>query len=133
MAQLSKAKKRTARLKRSNSLLRTNLKQTFRAYGRDRAILLAVLGQAGGRMMVTKGTIEQVTANMRGLDYAVEPSTIEGEFVVSLLTTVAPAVEWTGIVPDDTEVPASAECVINGNEDKAKELFNDGLAHVGEY
>lgn len=109
MAQLSKTKRKTTKLRRKNTQLRKGLKRTLAAYGRNRAILLAVLGQSGGKVIVTKGTLEQVAENMKILDYAVEQTTTENEYMVSLVTTIAPSTE----VP---AVPDGAECVINGTD-----------------
>lgn len=62
------------------------------------AILMAVLGQSGGEVTVTKGTIDQVGVNLPRLGYVVVPGKVENEVIVRMTEQEVP----TG--PDITPV-----------------------------
>lgn len=78
--------KHSIRAKRvSNRAVRRQADVAIREGANVFMALLAVLAQKGGEVVVTKGTAQQVAANIRNLSYVLEAGETEAEFKVRLL------------------------------------------------
>ena len=124
MPTASRNERRKRRLKRNNSLLQRSLKQESVERGKAMVVLLALLGQAGGEVTISKGTMQQTLSALKELTYQVTPTT-EGEFIIRLVSltetpeetastqavqmaTVNNPVEVPNDEPDDVHVEATA-------------------------
>jgi len=72
------------------------------------AILLTVLAQKGGEVTVTKGTIDQVGANLARLSYQIVTSEVPGEHIIRLVEGKDDGVPQTG---ETDPAPAQEETV----------------------
>ncbi len=93
MASASRNERRKRRVKRSNSLLKRALKAYEKAFQLENAqkqnvilMMAAVLAQNGGEITITQGTLNQVIENVATLGFQMEPSAVDGEFLVKLVT-----------------------------------------------
>lgn len=68
--------------KRSNRQRMRDADTAVRLQQRDRMVLLAVLAQKGGDVVITDGTVAQLTTEM---SYEILPGATEGERIVRLL------------------------------------------------
>lgn len=73
----------------------TNGKQAY-------ATLLAVLAQKGGEVVITQGTLDQVSQNYERLAWVVEKGKTPNEFIVKLIEAQAPETVTTGTAPETT-------------------------------
>lgn len=70
----------------SNRERRRRAEEAIAVGTRSFLVTLALLAQKGGEMIVTQGTLDQVTAKLQELDYEVVPNpATQGEFIVRLL------------------------------------------------
>jgi hypothetical protein len=69
-------------------------------------VLLTVLAQSGGEVTITKGTSDQVVADLARLTWAIEPGKEANEYVVRVVTDADVAtVPETPAVEADPEPP----------------------------
>ena len=85
MPTASRNERKKRRQKRTNSLLKKSLTQSYRAHAQALVTLFAVLAQRGGRIMVTEGTLKQASQNVNRLSYQVDKGDNEGEFIVQVV------------------------------------------------
>lgn len=97
----------------SNRSLRRRAMFSIRKGAEVFQAFMAVLAQKGGEVVVTKGTLDQVSENLSTLGYTITPNETHTEFTFRMTegTVVAPethgTVEITHI-PDDEEPPSVA-------------------------
>lgn len=103
MAQDSKKQRRLRRQRRQISLFGMNLtlgkrltqmEQTLKLFaqqeGQTRMLLLGLLAQHGGELKLTKGTLDSVVQNIKGLNWETSPNPADAnELVVRLVETEA--------------------------------------------
>ena len=77
MAQKSKRAKYQAQTKRENSLLKRALLASQQAQGRATALILGALVQAGGDIVFSQATTDQMNTDIARMGYKIEP-TAEG-------------------------------------------------------
>lgn len=104
MATASRNERKKRRQKRTNSLLKQSLKQTYQAHANALVTLFAVLAQRGGSVMVTKGTLEQASQNLNRLSYQVDKGDNEGEFIVRVVENTPNTTATTDIYTRNEEV-----------------------------
>lgn len=85
MSTPSRNERRKRRLKQNNSLLQRALKTESLARAKGMVVLCAVLGQKGGEVTITKGTLQQAIEHLSQLSYDIR-QTEEGELLVKLIT-----------------------------------------------
>ncbi len=125
MPTASRNERKKRRMKRTNSLLKKQIRNQQEAFQRYAAytqqmhlIFMTVLGQSGGEIRITKGTIEQAQLNLQNLSYSVTPtentdvdgvSAPSNEYVVRLVTQEEPSVtlvDSTGVAAvESAETP----------------------------
>ncbi len=82
-----------AKIRHNTNVLRRQARYSIQQGGQVYATLLAVLAQSGGDIVVTKGTLDQVGANMAGLGFTVVQGVTETEFIVRLVEGKQPEAE----------------------------------------
>ena len=82
MARTSRNQRKKQRTKRNNSVLKREVKQSALASYKLFSTFMMVLAQKGGEVTITKGTAEQVWAELSRLAYVVEPGATENEFII---------------------------------------------------
>mgnify|MGYP001591350277 CR=1 FL=1 len=85
MVTASRNLRRKRRIKRTNSLLKKSLKQSYAAHAQALVTLFAALAQRGGSIMVTEGTLKQASQNVNRLSYQVNKGDNEGEWLVQVV------------------------------------------------
>lgn len=75
----------TRRLRRTNKAMKRTLKSVATGGKQAYSTLLAVLAQKGGEVVITQGTIDQVTANYADLGFRVEKGDQPNEYKVLLV------------------------------------------------
>ena len=102
MATISRNRRRKARLKRNNSLLRRALGTESKKSNLSISTLFMVLAQQGGEVTLSKGTVLSVTQDVSKLSYAIDKGKEEGEFTVRLVVRQDEPVVTSdgGAVPD---------------------------------
>lgn len=104
MARASRNTRQKTKQKRNLSLATREVRALQASLYRTHITLLAVLGQQGGDVTVTKATFDHVLKNARTMNWESKPGQTDQEFEVRLITvgdtasTVAPAVEITKVV-----------------------------------
>ena len=91
------------RTKRTLSLTTRALQQTEQQRQQTMMTLLSVLAQAGGEITITKGTIQQVIEQYAQLAFSTGPGTVEGEFVVKMVTRDAADTAPVEATPEITQ------------------------------
>ena len=104
MATASRNERKKRRQKRTNSLLKQSLKQTYQAHANALVTLFAVLAQRGGSVMVTKGTLEQASQNLNRLSYQVDKGDNEREYIVRVVENTPNTTATTDIYTRNEEV-----------------------------
>jgi len=82
MAQASRNKRKQQRDKRNATTLRRALQRETMNHYKLFSTFMMVLAQKGGEVTITKGTAEQVLAELSRLAYVVEPGATENEFII---------------------------------------------------
>ena len=90
MPTISRAQRQKARRKRTNSLLKREVRTLSQNAAKSFAMLLAVLAQAGGEVTVVQGTLDQVLPNLATLGYEVVKGQAPNEHIIRMVTQ-APA------------------------------------------
>jgi hypothetical protein len=104
MPTASRNTRKKARLKRTTSLLRRELRELATQNFKTTIALITVLAQKGD-ITVTQGTIEQVTANIDNLGFQVVPGENANEFTLRLVSKIADsAPSPVGELPADEPV-----------------------------
>ncbi len=98
---------RKRRIRRNITLLRRA--GYAEAVAKQKALihLMAVLAQSGGEVTVTKGTIDQIMADLSKMSYSVDKGTVENELVFRLVVAedTLPVVEVSPIEDTATTEP----------------------------
>jgi hypothetical protein len=89
MPTLSRNRRHHARTRRTNSLLKRELRGLSQNAQKSFAMLLAVLAQAGGEVTIVQGTLDQVLPNLATLGYEVVKGQAENEHIVRMVTQQA--------------------------------------------
>src|ERR1700680_1939422 len=74
-----------AKIRHDTNKLRRRARYSIAQGAQQYVLLMAILAQHGGEVVVTKGTIEQVGANLPNLGYTMVKGAAENEFIVRLL------------------------------------------------
>lgn len=96
MPKASRNERRKRQVKRTNSLLKRQLKTVGLEGFKNYIMLCAILAQKGGEITVTAGTPQQAQQDITKLGYTVTPSEVVGELLVRLVvneTALPPAEE----------------------------------------
>lgn len=86
MAKLSRNARGKARKKRTISLQNREIRQLKAAFFNTHQMLLMVLGQSGGEVTVTQGTMQQILQQAQRVNWQTAPGANEHEFIVRLVT-----------------------------------------------
>ena len=73
------------RLRREIGVGRRRVKELATQWQKTFTVLLTVLAQSGGEVTITKGTMEQVAAQILRTTYEIQPGKEPNEFVVRLV------------------------------------------------
>lgn len=107
MPKASRNERRKRQVKRTNTLLKRQLKTVGLEGFKNYIMLCAILAQKGGEITVTAGTLQQAQQDITKLGYTVTPSEVVGELLVRLV------VNETALPPvDESEpgLPFADEC-----------------------
>jgi hypothetical protein len=85
MPSASRNANRKRRIRRNMTLLKRAGYAEAVAKTKALVHLFAVLAQSGGEVTLTKGTIDQVVADMTKLSYSLDKAPIDGEFIMRLV------------------------------------------------
>jgi hypothetical protein len=102
MAKASRNERRKARIKRTNSLLKKQLRGLSVEAHKSYVMLMALLAQKGGEITVTKGTLQQAAQDILKLGYNVVADPTDDANLIVRLVVVEPTMEQSDVV--DTEL-----------------------------
>lgn len=115
MAKSSRNERRKRQVKRTNSLLKRQLRGLSVEANKAYLALITILAQKGGEITVTRGTMQQAANDLLTLGFSVSPGADEQDLVIRLVTNSAvgeasPAgdieVDESDIVPAEEESDA---------------------------
>jgi hypothetical protein len=92
MASASRNIRRKRRIKRNLSITRRALFMESVARAKTSVVFYAVLSKLGGEIELSKTDIDTAAQNLTKLSYEIEPSAVEGFFMVKIVTAEKPEV-----------------------------------------
>lgn len=134
MPKASRNERRKRQVKRTNSLLKRQLRGLSAEANKAYLALITILAQKGGEITVTRGTMQQAANDLLTLGFSVGPGVDEQELIIRLVTNSAvgeaapPVEEESDVFPTAVEILTDLHSPDTSNNPTLEETFNALIA-----